>query len=270
MGILFLVIKENNMHLLLLEKIYGSKSAQITALRSAQDILKREVGSLRLNRLEPSIGNAGYLQVSMDGVDYEGAKQYLKWKYGTTINFNELVVGDKRRGHLVSPNKVGFGNFVDIGIVNPRKEALLPLYRLRDQLPNGKALSMSQIIRIYGFVENFPVDTIVTSIDQDKGTINIELAKTSLELFNQWYFDRLERIICCGTSRREIKRALIKAGAGEDFKKIERLGLMENAIACLYGINASHLIQRIGPYLPAVSLSVFHTPKIRQLIYPTD
>jgi len=260
-----LVAEKNGLHILLLEKIYGSKTSQFYALRSARDILKREVGSLRLSRLEATIGTAGYLCVSVCGVDFQGAKNYLKWKFGSVINFDELDVGDVRRGRFVSPGSVGFGLFLDIGVFKPRKDALLPLYTMRAQLVKGKALSLAQIVRLYGILENFPVDVRVTAIDRDQGTINVELANSSLELFDLWRRDRLERVICCGAARREIRRVLAKAGAMRDIRRIERLGLMEHAVACLFGISAPLLIRRIGPFLSAVSLSVFHTAKIRKI-----
>ncbi|MFQ6124304.1 MAG: DUF2110 family protein [Candidatus Heimdallarchaeota archaeon] len=248
-----------------MEKIYGNKISQLNALRSARDILQHEVGSLRLKRVETSIGMDGYLAVSIFGDDFHGAKNYLKWKFGSVINFNELKIGDVRRGHLVSPGNVGFGVFVDIGVFNPKKDALLPLYTLREQLVNEKTFSLPRIVRIYGFLENFPVNVVVISTDKDKGTIEVKLAKSSLELFEKWRHDRLERLICYGASRQEIRRALVKAGALRDIYRIERLGLMEHAIACIFGINAKLLLQRIGPYLPAVSMSVFNTSAIRKI-----
>ena len=257
---------KNGTHVLLLEKFYGSKTSQLNALRSAQDILQREVGSLRLNRLEANIGMDGFLCVSMRGDDFQGARNYLKWKFGSVINFDELDVGDVRRGHLISPGNVGFGVFIDIGVINPRKDALLPLYTLREQLVRSKAFSLSKIVRIYGFLENFPVNVVINVIDKGKGAIEVKFANSSLKLFESWCHDRLERVICCGASRREVKRALVKAGALNDIYRIERLGLMEHAVACIYGINASLLLQRIGPFLPAVSMSVFHTPVIRRIL----
>lgn len=264
-GVPYLVTVKNGSYVLLLEKIYGNKISQLNALRSAKDILQREVGSLRLKRVETSIGMDGYLCVSIFGDDFHGAKNYLKWKFGSVINFNELDVGDVRRGHLVSPGNVGFGIFIDIGVINPRKDALLPLYTLREQLVNGKTLSLPQIVRIYGFLENFPVNVVVNSTDKDKGTIEVKLAKSSLELFEKWRHDRLERVICYGASRHEVRRAIVNAGALKDIYRIERLGIMEHAIACIFGINAKLLLQRIGPFLPAVSMSVFHTPAIRRI-----
>ena len=101
-----MVVVKKEDQLLLLEKIYGSKTSQSNALRSARYIIDREIGSLRLKRLDVSRGNASYLCVSMQGADFQGAKNYLKWKFGAVIDSNELTVGDIRRGHLVSPGTV--------------------------------------------------------------------------------------------------------------------------------------------------------------------
>jgi hypothetical protein len=265
-GALYLVTVKKDTHILLLEKIYGSRISQSNALRSAQDIIEREIGSLQLKQLETTRGNGGYLSVSIVGADSQGTKNYLKWKFGAVINFDELEVGSIRRGHLVSPERVGFGIFIDIGVLNPKKDALLPLYTLRKQLVNRKTFSLKQIVQNYGFLENFPVDVDIVAIDRDKETITVALTKSTLERFEIWRKDRLERVICCGASRREIRRALSNAGAMDDIRMIERLGLMEHAIVCLFGINASLLIRRVGPYLPAVSMSVFRPQKIRKMV----
>ena len=160
-----MVTVKNGIQILLLEKIYGSRISQSNALRSARDIIEREIGSLQLKQLETTRGNEGYLSVSIAGADSQGAKNYLKWKFGSVINFDELEVGIIRRGHLVSPGRVGFGIFIDIGVLNPKKDALLPLYTLRRQLVNGKTFSLKQIVQNYGFLENFPIEYCQSSVN---------------------------------------------------------------------------------------------------------
>jgi hypothetical protein len=170
------------------------------------------------------------------------------------------------RGFLRSVSSVGFGIFVDIGFINPRKDVLIPLHTLRKQLVNNSILSLHDITTLYGFLDYLPVEIQLTSLMKDiKNAIKVEgeFSTPFLQQIKTWVNDQHEIIFSTGVPRQLVKKTIAKRGHTIDILSISRLGPLETAIICKSGTTGPGIISRIGPYtiLAITSLTMTFTFK---------
>src|SRR5207245_10787849 len=120
------------------------------------NILSREAQGLRVDW--EIAAPQQWLQVRARGEDAETFLNLLKEKFGEApVLRSKVERWDVRRGFITGSGRVGFGVYVDIGIIQPtRKDALYPLHRLRSQLTDGALISSSDILQDYGPWEDYP------------------------------------------------------------------------------------------------------------------
>jgi len=248
----------------ILERVYGPWAKQ--GIKAAYMLLRGEVADLEVEVKEVSVDEKGRIIVVLEGEDEEAAGTYLARKYGYTRSIKEVVEGENYRGRIVQPFSYGYGLYVDIGVVAPSpKDALLPLYTLRRQLAGGRQAPLRRIIRVYGFIENLPLGVRVVDVDP-AGRIEAELSDGEIEKLDEWAKTRFDRVIVCGATRQQVRRAIIKSGHLKDIVSIERLGLMEHAIICKYGTDAPGIIAEIGGYLEGVPMKAFIPKEVREFM----
>jgi hypothetical protein len=194
----------------------------------------------------------------------------LKELIGEVIPLENLKRGMILRGFCRQVGAVGFGLFVDVGITSPDKEVLLPLFNLRQQLVNDQKLSLAEIIRKYGFMDNFPVDIEITrfssphlSPDQPL-KIEGQLAPAMLDRYRTWIEAGNEILFASGLSRQSLKKVVAKRGHSMDLLEVQRLGPLESALVCKEGTYAPGLISRIGPFLENCKLSPLIPAQVRR------
>ena len=90
-----------------------------------------------------------WLQIRARGDDAETFVNLLREKFGEApVLRSKVERWDVRKGFLTGSGRVGFGVYVDMGILEPaRKDALYPLHRMRAQLSDGESHSSREILQ---------------------------------------------------------------------------------------------------------------------------
>ncbi|TMI35685.1 DUF2110 family protein [Candidatus Bathyarchaeota archaeon] len=191
-----------------------------------------------------------WLQVRVRGDDAEAFLNLLVEKYGEApVQRSKIERWDVLPGFITGSGRVGFGVYVDVGILEPtKKDALYPLH--------GK--SSREIIYENGLVDYFPVDAVVTELDGEK--ITVELADRTRDQLQQWKRLVFDRVITVGVDRDYAEKIVKTANLGLDVIKIETLSLLVHCLVCKFDTDAPGVIAKIGNRLRGVGLTAFRTP----------
>lgn len=221
-------------------------------------ILAKEAKGLRLN-FEVSAPQR-WLQVRAKGDDSEAFLNLLVEKYGEApVQRFRVERWDLRRGFITGSGRVGFGVYVDLGIVEPvQKDALYPLHRMRAQLADGSAKSSREILSNTALADYFPVDVVVTEIDGDK--IGVELSDRTRDLLQQWKKLLFDRVIAVGIDSDYAERIVKSANLGMDIIKIETLSLFVQCLVCKFDTDSPGIVAKIGNRLRGIGLTPFKSP----------
>jgi len=185
------------------------------------NVLSREAQGLRVDW--EIAAPQQWLEVRARGEDAETFLNLLKEKFGEApVLRSKVERWDVRRGFITGSGRVGFGVYVDIGILQPtRKDALYPLHRMRAQLSDGALKSSREILQENGLLDYFPVDVIVTQLQGEN--VTVELADKSRDLFIWWRKLLFDRVIAAGIDRDYAEKTVKSANLGLDVIKIETL-----------------------------------------------
>ncbi len=241
------------------EKVYGPQRE--LALHSIRSSVRREISGLNAEIIQIDVTNRGWVKLVLEGEDAEAAKNFLDHKYGSIYELDSFYPGMVLKGKLVDPTKFGHGVYVDIGLLSVKKDAFIPLYTLRKQLVNNIRKPLRKITDNFALVENFPLEIKLKNIDKATYNIEAELSESQINIFEEWIKSSLDRIIICGATRQQVRKAIIKSGHLQDILSIDRLGLLEHAVVCKYGTEAPGMISEIGEFLPKVPMKGF-LPKV--------
>jgi len=222
------------------------------------NVLSREAQGLRVDW--EIVAPQQWLQVRARGEDAETFLNLLKEKFGEApVLRSKVERWDVRRGFITGSGRVGFGVYVDIGILEPtRKDALYPLHRMRAQLSDGALKSSREILQENGLLDYFPVDVIVTQLQGEN--VTVELADKSRDLFIWWRKLLFDRVIAAGIDRDYAEKTVKSANLGLDVIKIETLSLLVQCLVCKFDTDAPGVIAKIGSRLRGVELTSFRTP----------
>lgn len=207
----------------------------------------------------------GRVELLIKGPEEIFVKNILKAEVGSVRQFDELSVGDTLEGTMVDVGEVGFGLFLNCGIVNPATDVLLPLYRLREQLAGGAQKSLKEIIHAFDFIDHFPLTVQITKIDEEEQNIEGKIALENLDIFTKIMNEGIEGLLLCGETKGQYKKALINEGHLQDIITLERYGFLEHLALLTKNTNAPGVISEIGKYLPNCKFSVINPKKIRNL-----
>jgi len=222
------------------------------------NVLSREAQGLRVDW--EIAAPQQWLEVRARGEDAETFLNLLKEKFGEApVLRSKVERWDVRRGFITGSGRVGFGVYVDIGILEPtRKDALYPLHRMRAQLSDGALKSSREILQENGLLDYFPVDVIVTQLQGEN--VTVELADKSRDLFIWWRKLLFDRVIAAGIDRDYAEKTVKSANLGLDVIKIETLSLLVQCLVCKFDTDAPGVIAKIGSRLRGVELTSFRTP----------
>nr|MDO8085726.1 DUF2110 family protein [Candidatus Sigynarchaeum springense] len=244
----------------LLDKVSIDRNREITSARLA--LLKKAVQQdVEAFRVESSIdevkkGESIMFKISIEGEDSEAARNYLRLKHGARTLLVDLHEEDAvPRARADAPGSAGFGIFFDIGLEG--KNALYPLFRMREQLVDGKKLPARRIAKLFGFCNGFGYPVVVTRIDENS-KVFVELDARAVEEFKAWRRDGLDRVVCHGETKDAIERSLVKAGAKKEHFMIQEAGFLDCIITCDGRTEGAGLVGLIGPCLPHVAMAVFN------------
>ncbi|MBD3351519.1 MAG: DUF2110 family protein [Candidatus Lokiarchaeota archaeon] len=194
--------------------------------------------------------------IALSGKDEEFIYNYLIKEFGTTYDLSDLHIGQVLRGRIRDPDTVNFGLFIDCGIENPKKDALLPVYALREQLCQGKKITKNDICKVFGFFKEMPIYVEITEINETRKEITCKIAEKTLEQYNRWLSDGFEILFSAGIPRKQIKKAIKRTGHYEDYITIDRIGFLETASFFKLGCHAPGILSEIGPLLNNVKFSM--------------
>ena len=207
-----------------------------------------------------------WLQIRARGDDAETFVNLLREKFGEApVLRSKVERWDVRKGFLTGSGRVGFGVYVDMGILEPaRKDALYPLHRMRAQLSDGESHSSREIMQGNGLADYFPVDVIVTELQGEN--VTVELADGTRDQLLWWNKLLFDRVIAVGIDRDYAEKVVQSANLGLDVIKIETLSLLVQCLVCKLDTDAPGVIAKIGNRLRGVGLTAFKTPAKRLLV----
>ena len=206
-----------------------------------------------------------WLQVRARGEDAEAFLNLLREKFGEApVLRSKVERWDVRKGFITGSGRVGFGVYVDIGILEPtRKDVLYPLHRMRAQLSDGAPKSSREILQEQGLADYFPVEVIVTELQGEN--VTVELADRTRDQLLWWNRLLFDRVIAVGIDRDYAERIVQSANLGLDVIKIETLSLLVQCLVCKLDTDAPGVIAKVGNRLRGIGLTAFRTPAKRLL-----
>ncbi|MFX0031597.1 MAG: DUF2110 family protein [Candidatus Hermodarchaeota archaeon] len=205
-------------------------------------------------------------EIEVSGPEEIFVYNLLKKEIGIIHSFENLSLGDIYKAIMVDVGKVGFGIFVDCGIVNPKTDVLVTLYTIRNQLCKGKKVSLSEVIKKYNFINNFPVYVKIEKVDKEKAQIEGIFAKNTINFYEKLITENIDAVFVSGETKEQVKKDLIKTDHMRDIVSIKSFGFLENIILLKEGTDAPGIIAEIGNYLKNCKLSAIRPINIKKLI----
>ena len=201
-----------------------------------------------------------WLQVKARGEDCEVFLNLLKKKYGEApVQRSNAERWDVRKGFVTGAGRIGFGVYIDIGVLEPsRKDALYPLHRMRAQISDGAVKSSREILLDNGLADYFPVKVVVTELQGEN--ITVELADETRDMLLEWKREYFDRVIVAGADREYVERLIESMNLGLDVIKVETLSLLVQCLLCKLSTDSPGVVARIGSRLRGVGLTAFRTP----------
>ena len=228
------------------------------------NVLSREASGLRVDW--EIAAPQQWIQVRARGEDAEPFLNLLREKFGEApVLRSRVELWDLRKGFITGSGRVGFGVYVDLGILEPsRKDALYPLHRMRAQLADGASKSSREILQDQGLADYFPVEVVVTDLQGEN--VTVELSDKTRDQLLKWNKLLFDRVIAVGIDRDYAEKIVRSANLGLDVIKIETLSLLVQCLVCKLDTDAPGVIAKIGNRLRGVSLTAFRSPAKRLLV----
>ncbi len=198
-----------------------------------------------------------WLQIQAKGEDAEAFLNLYRNKFGEApVQHSRLEKWDLLRGFVTGAGRVGFGVYIDLGVLEPSpKDSLYPLHRMRAQLADGQTKSCREILEENAIVDSFPVKVVVTDIEGEK--ITVELADETREIFLSWRKFPFDRVITVGAEREAVNDAIVSANLQHDIIRVESLSLFTHSLLCKIGTEAPGVISKVGDLLKGVAMSAY-------------
>lgn len=172
------------------------------------------------------------------------------------IEISKIEKWDNLRGYITGAGQVGFGVYVDVGVLQPRpKDALYPLHRLRAQLSDGMQESVKQVLAANALIDYFPVKIVATETEPDK--ITVELADETQQMLLSWRKYPLDRLVAVGISMDQARSLVRQMRLSSDIIDICPLSLFVQSFVLKVGTEAPGIIAKVGSRLRGVRLASY-------------
>jgi hypothetical protein len=204
-------------------------------------------------------------EISISGPEEVFVFNLLKNEIGSITEFKNVKEGDIIKGTLTEVGKVGFGLFMDCGVVNPQVDVLINLHTLREQLCKRREKSLTEIIEAYDFIDHFPLEVKIIKLNKEKHKIQGEITPNSLNLFEKIMNENLEAIFLSGETKGQFKKAITRKGHFRDIITVKRFGFLENLVLLKPDSDAPGIIAHIGGDLENCKFSVLQPKRMRKL-----
>jgi len=211
----------------------------------------------------------GWIQVDVSGEDEDVAMRFLDQKFGLApVSLTNLRKFSLLKGRIISEEMKEDNLWVDVGVFSPQPvNAIIPLQTLQAQIADGKSFSLEQLLDLFCFHVDFPLEVkVVSGVSSESESIEAALSETQFSQITRWINSYLDRLIVLGAPFSDVEAAIKRSRHTRDIIKIESLGLLEHAVLCKLGTEAKGLMPKLGPMLPHAVLAPFSPRKIRQFI----
>ena len=210
----------------------------------------------------------GWVQIDLAGEDEGVVTNYLIKEVGLCpSSFESVRKFSKLKGYIKNIGKGGSELSVDVGVFQPKIVcATVALRRLRGQLVDGREIALGRLAELFGLCEGLPLTVKVTDMNEEESCINAELSSKQIGRYAVWRESLLDRLLVLGSSLREIEVALQHAKLERDVIDVEPLGLLEHALTCKLGTDATGLIPKIGRNLKNAKFAVFNPKTLRTFL----
>ncbi len=191
-----------------------------------------------------------WARVSLEGPEEETTARYLESILGRVSAIEDVRVGDIRRGKIVDLKKVGYGIYVDIGVIDSKDDpvdALVPVFSLKKHLGVKGTLSIKRMSDLLGLMENLPLDVRIFRVDRKKARLEGRLTNSQARRLRRGR----NRFYVCGETRRKIKNVIQRTGHSGHIVRVKRLGLLENEVQCSKDVDPRDVLRDIGPMINA-------------------
>ena len=248
----------------LLEKVYGPFPPDLfepffQSLCEGLEVRLRVVGKT----------DRGWIEVDVSGEDEAVAVRLLDQKVGLApVLISSVKKFSLLRGKIVSSETSEDGLRVDVGVFSPQLvDATVPLRTLQAQVADGKGFSLEQLVDLFCFYVNLPLEVrVVSAVGSESDSVEAELSEAQLSQINGWIHSYLDRLVILGASFSDVGDAVKRARHVRDVIKIGSLGLLEHTVFCKLGTEAKGLMPKFRPMLPHAMLAPFSPRKIREFI----
>ena len=174
-----------------------------------------------------------------------------------------MELGDTYRGFVVNSGEVGYGLYLDLGIISPQRvDGLYPLHRMRSQLADGGGVqSLRQIARRFCLHDGLPLRVRIEGFE-NAGKVTLALTDRQESHFKDWERYPFDRVVVLGSTINSVRRAIERTGLAKDVVRVERLSLASTILICKLGTEAPGVISELGPHLATAKLYSY-IPKAR-------
>ncbi|MHA1314452.1 MAG: DUF2110 family protein [Candidatus Helarchaeota archaeon] len=232
----------------ILPKIYSFPKQIIYS--ELKNYINREFIDLDLNVKIDFISKA-QIKISLEGPDEEIAHNFLKKSFVTISSLNSIKTGLVKRGRCISVGKHGFGLFVNIGLIEPKKkDALLPLFELRTQLLDDQDFSLRSIIDLFGFIDGFPLEVEISEINE-KDQVFVRLTNNQIDIFKSWIEKSLDRLFVYGINSKNLYKIISQINQFGDIHSVDRLGLFDFILILKEDTSAKGMLPILGKKIQA-------------------
>ncbi|MEM2926544.1 MAG: DUF2110 family protein [Candidatus Bathyarchaeia archaeon] len=241
--------------LTLSERLYGIHFEE--ARQALLSILRDALKGLDAHPKILGVTKTGWAMVELKGSDGEAAENLLKRIVGTVPRaLSELKDRTECRGRILEL-KEELGILVNVGIEEPDiYDALISLSSLRKQLADGRRLGVRDLANLYGLHEGIPLEVRIFPhrIEAIRKVLEAELTDRQLDAIFQWRRLGLDRVLVVGVTTGTVRKALKATGCERYILRIERLGVLENALLCKLGTEAPGILHTLAKALPNARL----------------
>jgi hypothetical protein len=247
----------------LLAKVYDRSQSGLI-----MDLLKSGLEELDVELKIQGATSRGWVQIDVSGEDEKTAVNYLTREFGQCPEqLKSVAKFSTIKGRIAGLDKNKAEVSVDIGVFSPSiVDVTIPLLQLQAQLADGKKVALSKLVELFGLRENLPLTVKILNIAEGENYIDAMLAEKQVLQYGNWTRSLLDRLIIVGTTSHNIETALKKAECSRDIVGIESLGLLEHAVACKLGTDATGLIPKIGRHLREAAFTVFNARRILEFL----
>ena len=243
------------MEVVILEKL--RKSDLPKGLRHLNDLLKDLALGLRVRHRIVGLTERGLIKLEIGGDDEEAFREVIQRRYGIApVDLSNLESSDICRGFIIDSGKVGYGLYVDAGILKPKPiDGLYPLHSIRAQLTEGQQLPIRQIIDKYCFYDDFPLEVRIVKLKE--GKVEVELSDRQRESMAEWSALPFDRVIIYHALPHDLQSAIRSSSVERDLARVESLSLTTHLLTCKIGTQAPGIVAKLGSHLKGSRLFSF-------------